>query len=499
MNNQRKKKIVEIYFILYLAALVLLIPGKDKDIEGIDKSGTLQRVFQLPFTLKPEKNALNAIVKIDSSGLSIISIDSTNTIFYTGSIKDIKFDVSIEDRNTRQVLAIDNQDESSNSFFSYVTDESTQSLKFYWDPPLYDRKSKTYIVKIIGQGISTDINNEGMLIEDMVQFSLNLNYISDFNSNLLIANDISAENNNELDDLSNGYAQTNINPNINLFLSPREDIVKSVAYTPWENEITIFGLDPKVDLRKQPEIKIIREPDSKIGGTAKIAGFTESGLLIKGETPGYGNMKVMVSMTRHSDGKEAIREFRVIPQLIDEPKFEQVLYPGIRYTFDPKLPLLSNQKTSSLLRSQDGKIYSSNETGGMFHVIPSINDTGKILYFERYVDNNLIGQRYSLKISMFPIPEIIRVSEVGKNTLRILTNCYGTFQGNENYISKIELIQGNAKIKEIIGAQKNDEGKNVFKQIFEIIPLNTSENFSFKIRALAVNGQKSEIFTYTGK
>lgn len=500
MNNKRKKKIVEIYFILYLAALVFLIPGKKTSEGDVKPSHQGQRIFQLPFSLKAEKNALSATVKLDSNGISLVSIDSVNTVFYTGQVRDIKFDVSIEDRNSRQVLTLDNFSKNNADFFRYTSEETSQSLKFYWDPPLYDRKPKTYIVKIQAQAISTDPESIGLIVEDKVQFSLNLNYITDEKSNLLIAFESQVTNPSDFP-TGEEMAENRLAllSNTNLFLSPREELVKSIAYTPWENEITIFGLDPKIDLRKQPEIILIREPDNKIGGTARIAGFTEAGLLIKGETPGYGTMKVAVSLTRHADGKEATREFRVQPQMIEDPKFEQVLYPDIKYKFDPKLPVLSGQKTYAILKTSDGKTFSSSESGGAFAVKPTLSDTGKILYFERYVDNNLIGQRHTIKIAMYPPPEITRVSETGRNTLRVFTNCFGFFNGNENYISKFEVLQGNAKIREIIGAQKNEEGSFILKQVFEITPSNSSTDFTFKIQATAQNGQKSAIVTYPQK
>jgi hypothetical protein len=496
MVNKRKKRIVEVYFILYLAALVLIIPGKDNGHKGHEVDKPRQRFFQLPFSLKPEKNSLNAIVKLDSIGMTILSMDSVNTIFYTGHVKDIKFDVTIEDRNTRQVLTLDKRNEVETDFFRYSGDQTTQSLKFYWDPPLYDRKSKTYIVKVKAQAVSTDSESLGLIVEDIVQFSLNLNYITDFNTNLLIASD--AIDTNTLSDNGNELVEsrTALLSGTNLFLSPREEIIKSIAYSQWENEITIFGLDPKFDLRRQPEIKITRQPDNRIGGSAKVTGFTESGIVIKGETPGFGVMTVSVSLIRHADGKEVIREFKVQPQLMEEPRFEQVLYPDMKYTFEPRLPVLSGQKVYSALKSSDGKIYASSETGGIFTYTPTMSDTGKVLYFERFVDNNLIGQKHTVRVSMFPQPEIVRIAEIDKNTFRIFTNSYGTFKGRENYISRIEIIQGSVKVREIIGAQKNEEGTFTYKQVFEITPTGKSTDVSFKVQAVSVNGQKSDVMSH---
>ncbi|MFA5512498.1 MAG: hypothetical protein WC313_08605, partial [Candidatus Kapaibacterium sp.] len=83
MNHKRKKRFVEIYFILYLAALVLLIPGKrDNELADEDEKSR-PGIYQIPFSLKPEKNSLTASLRLDSNGITMISIDSVNTIYYT--------------------------------------------------------------------------------------------------------------------------------------------------------------------------------------------------------------------------------------------------------------------------------------------------------------------------------------------------------------------------------------------------------------------------------
>ena len=499
MNHKRKKRFVEIYFILYLAALVLLIPGKrDNELADEDEKSR-PGIYQIPFSLKPEKNSLTASLRLDSNGITMISIDSVNIIYYTGLVKDVRYDVSIEDIGTRQILTIDKQQFGDNDFFRYTSNESTRSLKFYWSPPIYDKRSRTYNVKISASAVSTEPETQGFIVEDQIQFSLNLNLISDFTNNYFIASDTSTGS--EEQSLSGSIIdeRTLMLSRTNLFLTPREEIVRTIAYSSWENEVIIAGLDPKIDLRKQPEIKLIKEPNDKIGGNARIAGITNDGLIIRGETPGYGSMKVKVSIVRHADGREVSREFRVQPQLIEEPKFQRTLYPDYKYVFEPRLPILSGQKTSAILKSSDGQIYASTESGAEFSFTPSINDTGKILLFERYVDNHLIGQSNSVRVSMYPIPEISRISEVGQNTLRIITNSYGKYRGRENYISKIEVLQGNAKVREIIGGQRNQEGALLIKQTFEITPANGSSEFAFKIQAVTVNGQKSEVMSYPKK
>jgi hypothetical protein len=54
MSYNRKKRVIEIYFVLYLAALILLIPQSKKEEEN-GKHNAENRIFQLPFNLKAEK------------------------------------------------------------------------------------------------------------------------------------------------------------------------------------------------------------------------------------------------------------------------------------------------------------------------------------------------------------------------------------------------------------------------------------------------------------
>ena len=74
----RKHKTIEIYFVLYLAALILLIPEK-KEIEQ-QNSDFIARTYLPDMSLNIEQNTLNCFIDSDSSGLKIASLDSEHNI-----------------------------------------------------------------------------------------------------------------------------------------------------------------------------------------------------------------------------------------------------------------------------------------------------------------------------------------------------------------------------------------------------------------------------------
>ncbi len=480
----RKKRIIEIYFVLYLAALILLIPGKEQNDKT--KNENNNNIFQIPFSLKAEKTSLNAYYKIDSLGIKTIIKDTVNNIFYTGNVSDVNYSITIKDISSNQNYKIIEPNNNYN-IFNYEKNNKDNSLIFRWKPDLKERKSKSYNITITAKAKSLDSNSYGKIVEDKIQFAVNLNI------------DLEDFKNIEKLDLDNSNIKTNIElvPNERVILLPRDEVINVISSSQWENEINIIGLSPKKDLRKQPEIEIIRVPNDKIGGSAYISGVKENSLIIKGEAPYFGTMSVKVKLIRHSDGFMASKSFQVKTILMEEPQVPEVIYPGISYKLEPKIPISSSKSSYTELKDKDGIVYAKSTGNNSIYFTPNFADTGKILFLERYIDNNLIGQRYRIRINNFPNPEIYRISEIGNKKIRVYTNAYGLYNKNPNYIKSIEIIEGNAKVREIIGAQSNPDTQNyIYKQVFEIIPSDNSKQFYFKIRAVAENGQKSEIKTY---
>lgn len=496
MSYNRKRRVIEIYFVLYLAALILLIPHSKKEENHI-ANGSENRIFQLPFNLKAEKNALNTLLTFDSTGLKIINADTINTIFFTGNVKEVRFNFFIEDQSINRKINLMEEKSGNTKYFKVFEDLKNQNAKFIWHPVMNELKSNTYIVHVEATAISNDPETLGNVVKDNLRFILNHQVVYDF-ENAAIAIEMAENRDFRIDTVLISPANDNINVlSPNIFLTPADDIVRSIAYTSWRNEIFVYGLDLNSDLRRQPIIEVIYEPNKSNKGTAKIVGFTNNTIVVEGDTPEFGSIKVRVNLVRHADGKEISREFRVIAELLSDPIYAETMYPDVKFTIEPNMPMLSNRNTSIKLFNSEGKAIHISENNMPFTFTPAISDIEKEFWLERFVNNKPVGKKYPIVVKDFPEPEVYRIARFEKNKVRVFTNSYGIYQGSENYIKNLEITEGNAVAREIIGAQNISKDKQIVtKQVFELVPKDDSKPFSFKIRAVAQNNKKSQIVSY---
>lgn len=481
---KRKKRIVEIYFVLYLAALVLIIPDFNNKPTKIGSD-----VFELPFSIKPEKTAMFCKLSLDSNGIEIINIDSINTIYHTGNVSEINYEFIIEDQILKQKVKLDYRDENINKYFRIRENKEQQTAEFAWNPPIHDKENKTYNVQVIATAKLNDDLNSGRIIKSKTQFTLVVNYY-DKNSGKPI-NPINGSISN-LNIPITGITEAPVNVNLGDFsLSPKNDAIRTIAYEEWQNEVFILGsFNLQTDLLKNPVIKIHNNPDNN-GGSAYIANYFSNGILIKGKAPAFGNSKVQLTLVRKYDKKEESVFFNVIPQAVGTAEYPKEMYPGITYTFNPNLPFASGQETKAILRDVNNNIRAQNSQGGEFNFSPIISDTGKIFTFERYVNNNLFGQKYKIQVKNYPSPEIKRLQTVSGQELILQAASFGYYNGRENLIQRLEII-GNAKAFEQNGNYKPDSKNQVWLHTYKIVPKDASKPFEFSVRAIDRRGFKSE-------
>ena len=191
MTKTPKRRTIEIYFILYLAALIFLLPdGSEVFRTG---KGTGIKVFQPEFVLLPDKTTLTCRAIFDSSGTKIISLDSVNTIFYSGDVEDVKFDFIVEDQTLKNSLTLNSESKPTTKFFRIEEHRDKQAAFFYWTPPTHDQFSKIYLVKVIATAktkkpdpnVNSQIEkkNEGKIVKFTTQFSLFVMYANDQGGN----------------------------------------------------------------------------------------------------------------------------------------------------------------------------------------------------------------------------------------------------------------------------------------------------------------------------
>src|SRR6185369_218302 len=143
----KRRRTIEIYFVLYIAALVMLLPSKNTS--NLHNSTKLwDDLFKQSFTLHPEKTVLNCRLIADSSGNRIVSLDSSNLIVYTGNVKDVQYEFTVEDQSLRQKLTlVSNQPSINRSFLLYPASEQN-GIEFRWHPPEHNRMNRNFVVHV---------------------------------------------------------------------------------------------------------------------------------------------------------------------------------------------------------------------------------------------------------------------------------------------------------------------------------------------------------------
>ncbi|MDQ1265533.1 MAG: hypothetical protein QG635_684 [Bacteroidota bacterium] len=497
MNQKKAKRIrhVEIYFVLYLAALIFILPDtKDNGVSAEDSKRN--PILQLPFRLIPEKNILNCRLIYDSSGAKIIAIDSVNAIYYTGDVDEVQFEFEVEDQSLNQNILIKSGAESRNRYFRIQEKHEQQAAFFYWSPPLHEKINKTYLVHVKATAKPKVRHDFPDLVEYSVNasFSLNVNFI---NSGALTAD---ANNPQTTGTLPFDNNQFNQNQQITtqplqggeVILKPDFENVSAVANQKWNNQIFVLGANLS-DLLKTLQVNVYKTPANNTGN-AKVTDINANKITLSGITPNTGKMKVELSYIRKYDNKRFLIDFLVSSQLLPDPDYDKIMYPERQYEINPRMPLINSQETRAYLKDYQS-VRAVSRQGESFRFTPDISDTGKTLSLERYVNDTLVGQVFKIQVRGYPSPEIIRIGVVKDNTLNIEVRSFGMHDGRKNLVKSLE-IEGNAKSRQIAGRYREDTDNLVYLHVFEITPKNPDKPFIFKLYALDQRGFRSAAKSY---
>ena len=487
------KKNVEIYFILYLAALMLLIPDlKEQDKEKKEPNTTVNEDL---FRIYPEKNILLARLFIDSNGVNYISLDSTNLIFYSGNVQDINFDFQIQNKLLNQSLVLNNNASYTN-FFKFYENKDLNLAYFYWKPPILDKRNYVYNVKVTAKAIvkaPIPKSNEFELkkLNATTYFDLVVNYFDPTTGLPLIAANQDTVRIASID--SNLFYGMNRSTQ-DIFINFEKDRVSSIAGDNWQNTAFIFGIDLSKDMGKKPEIKIINSPSNN-NGTVSIQKIQGNSIILQGKMPNFGSSKVKIKLNRKFDNSSVEDEFSLSPIEIKDPDFVSIIYPFRTYTVKPNFPNLLDHSFSCRIRTNDGQVIQNSLGQANFSFSIDNNYIGKNLIFERFIDNKIYGKVYQIQVTDYPPPQIAQLQLVATNKLKILANIFGIVNNRENSIKDIDII-GNAKYSELVGQTSTNPVNLVFTQVYEIVPIRSNEKFSFKIRVQDQRGIWSEYIEY---
>jgi hypothetical protein len=497
-RSKRRKRIIEIYFILYLAALVFILPdssfrpgnGNSKDVIGDFASG---------FSLIPEKTSMLCKVVVEPNGQKIVYVDSVNTIFYTGDFENVQFEFIFEDQATKQTISLIPGKTQTIKFFRVVEVPEKKAAMFFWQPRQIERLNNAYLVRVVATAKSKRVFGEKIPEQFTYKATTSFTLI------IVLMNAITGEQSvaqnflqqtpsgqfpflNEGGTIPTGFGVGKIT------LATTNSNVTAIAYQQWTNTIYASNINLVTDVNSS-DLKLNLYPEPKNnGGDAKIAEIKPDYVLIRGVTPSSGKLTVELYAKRKYDGQEARTSFVVVPQQIEEPRFKRYIYPGQTDTVEPNLPLIGSD-VKAIIRDGDD-IRASSYRGEKILFTPQISDTGKKLIFERFVDNRLYGQTYYIYVLNFPDPKIYDVIIHPQREVEIITQAFGYVENNRNEVVRLEL-SGNVseRFLDMRGKMQDLSGGNLPYRIqhFRLKPKNIDQPFVFGVVAVDKLGRKSAI------
>ncbi len=482
-QDKRYRGFNEIYFVLYLTAILLLLPEGKKVYDEFVVSDN-NRVY-----IKAEKSMLNVRLKVEQGKSVVVAADTVNIIYPVGKIDSINYNFKLNSNNISNTIYNSNQQISTNAF--QVLENEDGLAFFSWTPKNINTINKNFEVMV-----EAEIYSFGKNIPQIssLRFAINTFFIDEFE---IASNKTETVIDNKEDSETNRKNQQNINNdnptqiNYTPVLSPinffPENPVTAVALSRWRSVVRVYGIDLSKDLKNHP--KIIAKPEYNV----KIDDIENNAIYLSGETSSSEDYKVSIEIERNQDSRVGSTEFIVKPLMIKFPSYPNIMYPYIEYTFKPNLPINTNNSFSSKLEHNNKELASSID-GKSFVFIPQLADTNKVLKLNRYIDDKLYDSKEDIRIISPPKPEITKKS-YDNGILTITTKSYGKLSSDAfNVVSKLIFDKEKIKYQDLTG--KTQYQDNFIIQIFRIT---LQDNItSIKVSAVDERGiySDSEVITF---
>jgi hypothetical protein len=462
MPKEIKKHKVEIYFILYLAALILILPDNKK----IEKNSSGYTKAQ--FSLIPEKTVLNLRLLKKDGVNNIIKFDSVNKIYINGNFDNIDVRYTVNDVNRGETVVIN---ELNNSKETFQIDEDLQNkvINFKWKPDLNFDYNSTYLVKL-----EAIVEKDGESETIRTQFTLNSLFLNQVFGGDMASNQIDTSGFN-LNYFNTPLAiPTNLS---NMDVKISKNPILTYADNEWINYVRVYNISSIDDLYGPP--KVSTYGDSLLGGSAHFESSDGNNFVFSGVSPTYDTMKVNVKLKRKVDNSELSFDFLVIPLPRTAPNIPEVMYIGETYTINSKLG--ENANSYTIIRAGQ---YETKFTNGQFTFTPESSMLDANVILTRYVDNKKLDN-YVLVIKQKPRPSVENI-EIKNNRIVIKTKTF-SLQRNKNYVIKVK-NNLNLNFNDIIGKSYFDS--NYQFQTFESEVINKNVN-SIEIQLVEKSGQPS--------
>jgi len=485
-GHHRRRRRVEIYFVLYIVALVLLMPDH---VDDADKQIGATAISQARLEFTPDRMRLLCKLKRDSSGAAIIaSLDSFNVVRYTGNVADLHVSARIEEVETGQVLTIE-PGETSTPMFVLNHEPQRNAVVFRWRPDLQAAMARTFRVTILGNGAPLGLTNDG----GVVPSGLRMNGSTQFALSTTVENEQPTTIITMLggrDTLIVRDSSLRAQGAVSLgefWIDPARDKITTISTREWTNRISVGGADPARDLVGLPRIRVIGE------NVGDIQRYTDQRtIIVRGRAPRSGTITVEVTAQR-TDGQVRTTSFTVTAQALATVDVPDVMYPNIDYVVDPRLPSVEN--TRAVVRDGDREV--SSAVDGPLRIRATMRDTGRTFTFERIIDGVREGNVRQIQIRSFGVPlirDVKQESDPRRKTVVV------QFFSSDRSVGRptLKVLDGNAmeprKLSGYLRAADGQRPTVSWLEVFEITQRDPNRPFTFRVQAFDERGRASSVF-----
>ena len=217
IKEKKYKGFNEIYFVLYLMAVLLLLPDGEKPKEDYIVSA------QNSAYIKSEKSMLNVRLKVKNGISEIVSADTVNIIYPVGKIDSINYNFKLINNNVANEIYSSKNLAVQNSF--EIIENKEGLVRFEWFPQSIKSVNKNFEVIVEAEIYSLGIKEPTM---SSARFAINTYYIDD---DLLIGS------NNK----SSSFTQDFQNPDANISINSNNGANNSIQTL---NDINFFPENP---------------------------------------------------------------------------------------------------------------------------------------------------------------------------------------------------------------------------------------------------------------
>lgn len=477
-SPHRRRKRVEIYFILYLVALVLLMPDRPLDTKGaLGTEGEQQRV-----ELFPERIRMVCEVERDSTGpIRVLAIDSVNIVRYSPSMTSMHVRATIEDVESGQVLIIEDGSKDASTFARLRVDYERNAIIFSWSPLSTSIVSKSFRVTLHASGTPTAERASAPPAIGSTQFVLTSIVNNQLPPQVVLLG-------GRVDTLVMRDTSQRVfgeQLSAEFWLESARETIAAAMGREWSNRLSIGGADPARDLVGLPTVRVVSGQPLEM-----TRYFDQRTLVIKGKTPSNGSSMIEVTAQR-TDGKVARATFSVNSIATALPRVPDVLYPGTEVVIDPLLPAVESAR--AVVREGQREIVSV--TSGLLRLRVALADTGKTFTFERTIDG-VPDYSEQIAIRSYPAP-IIREIKRGAdpNTRTIVVQFFSADRAQNR--PTLRIVQGNAtglrKLAGFLRAADSQKPTTSWIEVFEVTRKDPSKPFTFSVQAFDERGRASTI------